>query len=51
MNIYTPNLNFINSSLLSNNECVEYKRKHITELINNLNQIKLHPQQKLSGKD
>ena len=27
------------------------EHKLITELINNLNQIKLHPQQKLNGKD
>ena len=29
----------------------EYEHKLITELINNLNQIKSHPQQKLNGKD
>ena len=30
---------------------MEYEHKHITELINNLNQIKSHSQQKLNGKD
>ena len=29
----------------------EYEHKLNTELINNLNQIKSHPQQKLNGKD
>ena len=30
---------------------MEYEHKLNTELINNLNQIKLHTQQKLNGKD
>ena len=36
---------------MSNNQCAEYEHKLNTELINNLNQIKSHPQQKLNGKD
>ena len=51
MNVKTPNLQITNSSLLSNNICAENEHKLITELIKNLNQIKLHPQQKLNGKD
>ena len=35
---------------MSNNICVENENKLITELINNLNQIKSHPQQKLNAK-
>ena len=30
---------------------MEYEHKLKTELINNLNQLKSHPQQKLNGKD
>ena len=51
MNVKTPNYKIINSSLMSNNICVENEHKQITELINNLNQLKSHPQQKLNGKD
>ena len=51
MNVQTPNLQITNSSLLSNNICAEHEHKLITELINNLNQIKSHPQKKLNGKD
>ena len=51
MNVSTPNLQITNLSLMSNNKCAEYEHKHKTELINNLNQIKSHPQQKIKGKD
>ena len=51
MNIYNPRLQITNSSLLLNNVCAEYEHKLRTELINNLNKIKSHPQQILNGKD
>ena len=51
MNVKTPNLQITKSSLISNNVCAENEYKFIPELINNLNQIKSHPQQKLIGKD
>ena len=44
-------LQITNSNLISNNVCAKNEHKLITELINNLNQIKSHPQQKLNGKD
>ena len=46
-----PNLQITNSRLMSNNKCAEYEHKYKIELINNLNQIKSHPQQKFNGKD
>ena len=36
---------------MTNTKCAENEHKLNTELINNLNQIKSHPQQKLNGKD
>ena len=51
MNVWTPNLQITNSSLMSNNQCAKYEHKLNIELINNLNQIKSHLQQKLNGKD
>ena len=50
MHVNTPNLQITNLSLISNNQCAENERKLNTELINNLNQINSHPQQKLNGK-
>ena len=44
LNVYTPNLQITNSNLISNNVCAENEYNLITELINNLNQIKSHPQ-------
>ena len=36
---------------MSNNKCAENEHKLITKLINNLSQLKSHPQQKIKGKD
>ena len=36
---------------MSNNICEENEHKQIIELINNLNQLKSYPQQKLNSKD
>ena len=36
---------------MTNTNCVENEQKLQTELINNLSQLKLHPQQKIKGKD
>ena len=51
LNVYIHNLQITNSSLSTNNVHAENVNKLNTELINNLNQIKSHPQQKLNGKD
>ena len=51
MNVETPNLQITNSSLMSNNISAKNEHKLKTKLINNINQIKSHPQQKLNGKD
>ena len=48
---FDPKLQIANSSLSTNNVHAENVNKFNTELINNLNQIKSRPQQKLNGKD
>ena len=46
-----PQIKNTNSTLTTNNVRAENVNKLNTELINNLNQIKSHPQQKLNDKD
>ena len=36
---------------MTNTKCAEKEHKLQTELINNLSQLKSHPQQKIKGKD
>ena len=36
---------------MTNTKCAENEHKLSTELINNLSQLKSHPQQKIKGKD
>ena len=36
---------------MTNNQCAENEQKLETELVNNLSQLKTHPQQKIKGKD
>ena len=36
---------------MTNNKCAENEHKLQTELVNNLSQLKSHPQQKIKGKD
>ena len=36
---------------MTNNKCTENEHKLKTELVNNLSQLKSHPQQKIKGKD
>ena len=36
---------------MTNNKCVENEHKLKIELVNNLSQLKSHPQQKIKGND
>ena len=51
MNVQTPKNKITNLSFMTNTKCAENEHKLQTELINNLSQLKSHPQQKIKGKN